>query len=517
MSKLIAVSAFVIAIFALPAAALAAPPEGSGLPLVFSPPALSFEKLTVGNQSSSKEVDLFNEGEEEAAIDKIAIEGEDAAAFNLNNNGCGALFQFNHCGLWINFMPNSPGEKHATAVVTFKNGRPAESFAISGVAVEPQLTVAPSSYDFGLQRVYDNRNAYFQVTNSGEASVQVNNLEILGGSSSFWANGNNSNCWGWSLQPGDSCTVEVTFSPQDTVSYSAQLRVSANGYGFTADLSGAGGRAVIEASPNPAEFGATAVGGKGAVRTIVLTNSGNIAAGFFIGIVAGGDAGSFQLLSEDCSGLPLQPSDSCSATVRFTPLGAGPKAARLAFFGDSDNGAQILLSGEGVSPLATLLPGDFEFGEQAAGSKSESHAFAVRNDGATPLQLGAVALVGQDSDQFVVAGDECTDTTLAPGEECLVRARFVPDSAGEKAARLRIVRGSGVLSAALSGFAFAADGSGAEELRAAGSAPGRHWQRRHRHFSRGNDVTSRRARRARCHRFLPCGRVIDAKALTAAR
>jgi trimeric autotransporter adhesin len=517
MSKLIAVSALVLSFLALPASGLAAPPEGSGLPLVFSPPALSFEKTTVGNQSPSKEVDLFNEGEEEAAIDKIAIEGEDAAAFNLNNNGCGALFQFNHCGLWISFTANSPGEKHATAVVTFKNGRPAESFAISGVAVEPQLTISPFGYDFGLQRVYDNRNAYFQVTNSGEAAVQVNNLEIIGGSNSFWANGNNSNCWGWSLQPGDSCNVEVTFSPQDAVAYSAQLRVSANGYGFTADLNGAGGRAVIEASPNPAEFGTTAVGGKGAVRTIVLTNTGNIPAGFFIGIVAGGDSGSFQLLSENCSGMPLQPSDSCSATVRFTPLGAGPKAARLAFFGDSDNGAQIMLSGEGVSPLATLLPAGLDFGEQTVGGKSESQAFAVSNDGATPLELGAVTLVGQDPDQFAVAGDECTDTTLAPGEECLVRARFIPDSAGEKAARLRIGRGGGVLSAALSGFAVAADDSNAAEFAAAGSALGRHWQHRHRHFSRGNDVTSRRARRARCHRFLPCGRVVDAKALTAAR
>ena len=124
MSKLIAVSALVFALLALPASSLAAPPEGSGLPLVVSPPALVFEKTTVGNQAPSKEVDLYNEGEEEAPIDKIAIEGDDAAAFNLSSSGCGAIFQFQHCGLWFAFMPNSAGEKQATAVDHLQ-GRPA--------------------------------------------------------------------------------------------------------------------------------------------------------------------------------------------------------------------------------------------------------------------------------------------------------------------------------------------------------------------------------------------------------
>src|ERR1044071_6700684 len=126
MTKLIAASAFVLALFALPASGLAAPPEGSGLPLVVSPPALAFEKTTVGNQSPSREVDLFNEGEEEVAIDKIAVEGEAASSFNLTSNNCGALWQNSHCGLWLTFMPNSPGEKQALGVITFKDGRPAQ-------------------------------------------------------------------------------------------------------------------------------------------------------------------------------------------------------------------------------------------------------------------------------------------------------------------------------------------------------------------------------------------------------
>ncbi|HYJ22724.1 MAG TPA: choice-of-anchor D domain-containing protein [Solirubrobacterales bacterium] len=494
MSKLLAVSALVLALFALPASGLAAPPEGSGLPLAVSPPALVFEKTTVGNQAPGKEVDLFNEGEEEAAIDKIAIEGEDAAAFNLNSNVCGAIFQNNHCGLWFTFMADSVGEKQATVVITFKNGRPAESFAISGTAVEPQLTFSPSSYDFGLQRVYEMRNTYLQLTNSGEASVQVNHFEMLGGSGSFWTDNNGNGCQGYSLQPGESCNFEVDFNPQDAISYAAELRTIANGYSFTAALSGQGGRAIIDATPNPVDFGATTVGAISGVQEITITNSGNIPAGFFIGIVAGGDSASFQLLSENCTGTELMPSSSCTARVRFRPQDAGPKVADMAFFGDNDGGAMVGLKGEGVAPAVTLAPLSFDFGPQAAGEKSAARDFVVRNDGTTPLQLDGAAIVGADLDQFALAGDGCTGETLVPGAECLVRVRFAPDSAGAKAAKLRIGGGDGAFVAALTGSgedALArADGYRDGAFGHPGPPPPRPWrQARHRRFVRGESIS----------------------------
>jgi hypothetical protein len=499
MSKLIAASAFVLALFALPASGLAA--EGSSLPLVVSPPSLVFEKTTVGNQAPGQGVDLFNEGEEEAPIDKIAIEGDDAAAFSLNSGTCGAIFQNQHCGLWFTFMPNSAGAKQATVAITFKNGRPAESFAISGTAVEPQLTFSPSSYDFGLQRVYESRNTQLQVTNSGEASVQVNNFEMLGGNGSFWTG--NSSCWSGSLQPGQSCYVEVNFNAQDAIAYTAELRATANNYGFTAALSGEGGRAIVEATPNPADFGALTVGATGAAQTITITNSGNIPAGFFIGIVAGGDSASFQLLSENCTGAELMPASSCTAHVRFRPQDAGPKAAYMAFFGDNEGGAMVGLKGVGVAAAATLLPAAFDFGAQAAGGKSAAHDFVVRNDGTTALDLGTVAIVGADLDQFALAGDECTGEALAPGAECVVRVRFGPDGDGAKIAKLRVGSAAGAFTATLSGTGTAATASA--EQRQDGSfdhhgppPPPRPWrQGRNRRFVRGETINAGKLERPR--------------------
>jgi hypothetical protein len=492
--------AIALAALVLPASSLAAPPEGSGPPLVASPSPLVFEKTTVGSQAQGKDVDLYNEGEETAQIDKVAVEGEDAAAFSLMSSCGGPVFPLQHCYFSLTFIPNSPGEKHAFAVITFQDGRPAQSLEISGTAVEPQLTFSPSSYDFGMQRVYEGRNTQLQVTNSGEAAVQVNNFEILGGNGAFWT-GNNS-CTNQFLQPGQSCNVEVNFSPQDAVAYTAELRATANGFGFTAALSGTGGRAIIEATPNPADFGPLTVGAISAAQTITITNSGNIPAGFFIGIVAGGDSGSFQLLSENCTGAELMPASSCTAQVRFRPQDAGPKAAYMAFFGDNDGGAMVGLKGEGVAPAVTLAPSAFDFGSQAAGSKSDSHAFAVRNDGSTPLDVGSVAIVGADLDQFALAGDECTGEALVPGAECLVRVRFTPDSAGAKAAKLRVGSDSGAFVATLSGAGTDATSGPNDHWDGAfghpGPPPPRPWrQGRHRRFVRGETLSAGKLQRPR--------------------
>ena len=164
-------------------------------------------------------------------------------------------------------------------------------------------------------------------------------MDILGGSNAFGANAND--CWSRWLQPSETCSVQIYFNPHDTVPYSAQIRASYNGYSFTADLSGTGGRAIVEASPNPADFGSATAGAADSTRTINVTNSGDLPAGFFIAVIAGGDSGSFHLVDESCTSAPVMPSGSCAVHVRFTPQGAVSKSARLALFGDDDGGAMV--------------------------------------------------------------------------------------------------------------------------------------------------------------------------------
>lgn len=480
---------------ALPSASVAAP-EGGSESLTISPSSGAFPKTTVGTQSSTREFDVANEGEEEASVGYVAIEVGDTSDFNLNSSCGGTVYPGGHCSVWVTFAPGSVGEKQATLVIHFNDGRPDQPFALTGTSVPPQFELSPAGHDFGVQWVHSGTDTTFQLSNGGEAPAQVGNLEISEGSNAFstgW-----SDCWGRWLQPGEACSVQVWFNPHDTVAYSGQLRAGTNGYSFTAELSGAGGRVIVEAFPNPVEFGSATVGAAGSTRTIVLTNSGDLPGAFFIAVVAGGDAGSFQLLDENCTDAPVMPSASCTAHVRFNPQSVGARSARLALFGEGEGGNMVMLRGEGVLPAASLAPSVLDFGQRAVGTRSSGHYFTVRNDGTTQLELGGATIVGSDLDQFILAGDTCSGAVLGAGEECLLAVRFGPDGIGFKAATLRVSAGARAFSASLTGLGVARRPA-AKAQRSTGQS--RRLRRRSRH-SKAQGKASARCRLHRCRATL---------------
>ena len=500
--------AIVLAALVPPASSLAAPPEGATPQLTLSPSPATLPTTTVGNQSQTQEFVVTNNGEADGYVEKAFLAGPDAGEFNLGGNNCsGAYLQpGQQCSVWISFMPGNAGERHA--VVAFQlMGVPDQSAELTAIGALSRLVFNPGSYDFGLQPVHSETvRTTFQLENDGEAGVQINSLNITGANTNgFWIG--NSNCYGTWLEPRQSCSVEVNFGPSEVGPRLLQLQASANGQNFTADLRGEGGRPIVEAFPNPADFGAVTVGSVGTTQAIVVHNSGNVPTGFFIGIIAGGDSGSFQLLDENCTDAPLMPAGSCTAHVRFRPQGPGAKTAHLAFFGEGEGGTMVTLSGEGVDPEVTLVPSGYDFGSAVLGTRSAPQSFAVRNEGSTSLDFGAATIVGADLDQFSLSGDDCSGATLEPGGECVVRVRFVPDSVGTKTARLRISGDSGTFTASLAGFGTTAGGLPQSQPQAqtaqaqgpAGSppAPPRGRGRHHRRFAHGDAVVSARGQRPR--------------------
>jgi hypothetical protein len=241
----------------------------------------------------------------------------------------------------------------------------------------PELVFEPGSYDFGLQQVnsYSSQTS-LQLRNSGAVATQVVATDIIGpGSNSFWLG--SSDCFGRTLNPNDTCSVQVNFNPNDAVPFAVELRASVEGgASFSAGLSGEGGRAVIGPESSPTSFGAVEVG-SAVTKTIDITNSGNYPGGSFIAVIAGGAIGSFHLLDENCTGIPLDPEAFCTLQVSFEPLSTGVKTARLGLFGDSDGGTQVTLTGVGVEP-AVAPPAAKPAGSAAVPSATTSAALEVR-------------------------------------------------------------------------------------------------------------------------------------------
>jgi hypothetical protein len=209
----------------------------------------------------------------------------------------------------------------------------------------PRLSFSPASLDFGIVRV----NQGVQVTNGGEAGTRIGSVGIEGkDTGNFWTGSGDCFNGRW-LAPGESCWIQINFNAWQATDYEATLTVFADNVSFSADLRGTGGEARLMPEINPVEFGTAAIGGEGTVRTIHLSNEGNIGGGYFIALIAGGDVGSFELIDENCTGDEIAPGASCIAHVRFDPVGLGPKVARLAMFGDSNSGTMVFLRGEGES------------------------------------------------------------------------------------------------------------------------------------------------------------------------
>jgi hypothetical protein len=216
----------------------------------------------------------------------------------------------------------------------------------------PQLAFEPGSYDFGLQEAnrYDSQ-ANFQLRNVGSAPAPVYSINIVGsGSGAFWTG--NIDCFSHPLEPGETCLVQVNFNPDDAVPFAAQLRAeSEGGAGFTADLSGEGGRPALIAATEPTNFGAVPIGST-VTKALDVTNEGNMAGEIFIAVISGGAVGSFHLLDENCTGIPLSPDATCNLQVSFEPISTGAKTARLFLAGDGEGGGQITLTGVGVAAEA---------------------------------------------------------------------------------------------------------------------------------------------------------------------
>ncbi|MGA8746392.1 MAG: choice-of-anchor D domain-containing protein [Solirubrobacterales bacterium] len=426
--------------------------SGRGLvqALTVSPSPLKFPATTVDN-SSEREVTVANESEAEVAIYGVNIEGAGSSAFNTNGSDCGpSLSPGNSCKISIRFSPGSEGEERAFLHVR-SEGTPAEQIIeLFGVAAPPVLSFEPESYEFGLQSVKEGgAQTTMQLRNSGEGPVQVS-LEIAGSESNDFNIGS-SDCYGSTIAPKETCSIQVQFNPNQPGFHVAQVRARANnGATFAAEVSGTGGQAVLNGSPNPVSFGETALGG-GVTRTITLTNSGDLPGGFFIALISGGDAGSFQLLEENCTTARLEPDGSCTALLRFQPESPGPKSAKLAFVGGEEGVVQVELNGLGVAPRLTLSPSGHDFGSQIKNSVGRAQIFTLTNEGKTPAVLGAASITGANSDQFRLSTDTCTAAELAPGGACELGARFAPNGAGARTATLRLGTAPEALTASLSG------------------------------------------------------------------
>jgi hypothetical protein len=279
------------------------------------------------------------------------------------------------------------------------------------------LLVSPLGLDFA--------DAQVGATSPAQA-VEVRNIGadpvVLEGSGGETSDGfaRSDDCEGATLEPGASCFMSFTFSPEAPGDAEITVEGSWNDHAYEIVLRGRGIGPRFRITPTGLDFGRVPVGGS-LQQSVDVVNIGTDPVEISM---AGGAAGPFGGV-QDCQGRTLEPGEGCRITYTFSPTTAGVVEATTS---GNVNGQPFAFSlrGEGATPSFRITPTGLDFGEVVVGS-SLQQSVEVVNLGPEPV---AISMVGGAAGPFGGV-QNCQGFTLDPGESCQITYTFSPTDPGE--------------------------------------------------------------------------------------
>ncbi|HKC26816.1 MAG TPA: ricin-type beta-trefoil lectin domain protein, partial [Jatrophihabitans sp.] len=233
------------------------------------------------------------------------------------------------------------------------------------------------------------------------------------------------------LAAGETFTVPVTFTPDDTGAVTGSLELLANA-GATVDdtyafaLHGIGTAPGLAATPTSADFPDTSLGMAAQLGLIIQNTSSSSET---IESVSSPASGPFSILDTD-GGLEdttLSPQESITLTIQFAPTAVGSFTDELQIAADQGPVVTVPVSGRGIAgaPMLSSDTTSLNFGNVAPG-KSSSLAFVVTNSGTSLL---TITKAGPPAPPFVVPAPIAEGQTVSPGDSLTVHVTFTPTSA----------------------------------------------------------------------------------------
>lgn len=313
-----------------------------------SPTSLDFGSQPVGTQSTKSVTVTRQQGRVEIRDYSLS----EASNFRVANNSCPEALTASspECTIDLVFSPTSAAQKSATFTIYTNDGQ--KRVTLVGVAVidGPVFVATPNPLDFGTVALPSSPPPPQDVTitNSGNQDLRIiGDLTI--NPDDNWAI-QNDGCKDATIAPGAAgCVVQVFFNPRMTGKQSALLTFITNAgthtVTATVEVTGAG----LTVSPDAVDFGPVAVGTNSPATTITVTSTGDVSLLTDPAFVDGPDASQFQITEDGCTGVPVEPGQSCTLKVRFNPTGAGNAVADINLYSNAPPNLQYVpLSGTGT-------------------------------------------------------------------------------------------------------------------------------------------------------------------------
>ena len=403
---------------------LAAAAAVSPLPEV----GLDFGRLETGRRSSAA-VTVLNHGRAPLEVSGLAVSGE---SFSLSAANDTLILEPGGRGDFeVAFHSAFPGVSTGTlSLATSDPERPRISLPLKGTAFvgPPEIVVVgDGAIDMGSAPIGKTSRQPLLIWNRGGSASRVP-VVVKGDGEEFGVEGSS-----YLLQPGESASVGLSFSPQATGLREALLEVGTEKGRTVLPLTGTG--RYLELSPTAAEFGRVPVG-EASHAVIDLANVGN--ADFTVTRVLSTSPDFTvytQVSADDEYGLPANSLRSLPLKVTFTPTLRGPRSGTLRLEGFWEEGSEtfdVLLNGTGIAAEIELHPsGPLDFGYVVLG-ETGTRTLVATNIGDTALRVAASTLSRE-------ASLEPAAFSLQPEESTRLQVSFSPRFLGDRFAQILLV------------------------------------------------------------------------------
>jgi len=299
-------------------------------------------------------------------------------------------------------------------------------------------TLSATSLTFASQ-AYGTTSTAQTVTVKNTGSVAL--TTYIGATGDFSASGS---CAGDTVQPGLTCTVQVSFTPSVAGTRTGVLTIYSNVTGgeLTVALSGTGkAPSAVNVTPSAINFnGSTSgvlLGQSSAAFQVTASNSGSTALPVSIGIT-GPQSSQFSIATNSCGS--SIPAGTCNLTLIFTPTQAGAASGTLTFT-DTAGTQTVTLSGTGLALATdTISTTALAFPSTVKGQLSAAQTVTLTNNGGVALTSILVSLSGTSGTNYAAdfqVTNPCT-ANLAPGSPCTISVQFDPSVVGSETATLNI-------------------------------------------------------------------------------
>ncbi len=309
--------------------------------LSVSPSSLLFSNQLVGTDSSPQQLTVSNTGTRTLHVKPIST--PDGVT---ETDNCGTPIGIpagGFCTVNVIFAPSHPGQYNTVLSVLGSNvTTPAQNVIISGYSTSPLRSTNPTSLNFPLRTLFTTSSAQqVIVQNTGDASLHFSSIVTAGD----FSQSNNCSV----LQPGQPCTISVSFTPTATGLRTGQLTIVDDAFGgpVSLPLTGTSSGPEIAFSSSALNFPQTAIGMASAPQTLTLTNTGTD----LLTISNIQHNGDFSF-SGQCA--VIAPSAQCTLSVVFTPTLIGQRKGSLSFTDNAAASPQIV-SLLGFGPAASQI------------------------------------------------------------------------------------------------------------------------------------------------------------------